>query len=190
MEMDRRRSVAMKVGRITLLITALAALAVGLIACTAVPSVSSVSNVPNSITFSTPDSAQNTPTPTFPVFTIGAWPSNFSPNINDAITFYVICRVQDPSMQTPPRPPSSPVHVHLVLGDPVNQTLDGITGTDGIAAIPYVVNDPAAGQPVVVTATADYPGGPWVATTFFTPGVGFVPTATPKGGHPTPTATP
>lgn len=180
----------MRVGRITLLITALGVLAIGLIACSGLPSVTPVSNPQNSITFQTPDSAQNTPTPGFPAFTIGAWPSNFSPNVNDSITFYVICRVQDPTMQTPPRPPSSPVHVHLVLGDPVNTSLDGTTGTDGIAAIPYVVNDPVAGQPVVVTATADYTGGPWVATTFFTPGVGFVPSPTPQSGKTKPTATP
>jgi hypothetical protein len=180
----------MKVGRITLLITALGALAVGLVACSGLPSVTPVSNGSNSFTFQTPDTAQNTPTPGFPLFTIGAWPSNFSPNMNDTITFYVICRVQDPTMQTPPKPPSSPVHVHLVLDAPVNQSLDGTTGTDGIAAISYVVNDPAAGQPVLVTATADYPGGPWVATTFFTPGIDVVPSPTPKGGKPNPTATP
>ena len=180
----------MKVGRITLLITALGALAVGMLACSGLPSASPVSNAPNSITFQTPDAAQNTPTPGFPAFTIGMQPSNFSPNVNDTITFYVWCRVQDPTMLTPARPPNPPVHIHLVIGEPVNQSLDGITGTDGIAAIPYVVNDPAAGQPVQVTATADYPGGPWVATTTFTPDVGFVPSPTPKGGKPAPSPTP
>src|SRR5215469_10394962 len=65
--------------------------------------------------FQTPNPSQNSPTPTFPGFTVGAWPSNYSPNNNDTLTIYVICRIQDPTMQQPPRPAQGvPIVVNFV----------------------------------------------------------------------------
>jgi hypothetical protein len=179
--------------RWVLLGSALTVIAVSLAACSAGVAGSPTSNVPSNISFVTPDSAQNTPTPTFPLFTIGAWPSDYSPNVNDTITIYVICRVQDPSMQNPPVPPTTPVPVTVILDGPIHDTLQGTTDSDGIAAIPYVVNDPYVGQPVDITVTATYSNTPYIARTFFTTGVSTAPTATSKPGStagPTPTNTP
>lgn len=171
------------------MIAALTILSVALVACSAGALPNPVANNGSAnYTFVTPNPAQYTTTPTFPTFTIGAWPSNYSPNVNDTITIYVICRVQDPTMQTPPRPPATPVGVSVNLSGPINASLSGTTGTDGIAGISYVVNDPYVGQPVLVTVTAGYGGQTYVATTFFTagPSTPLTPTGTAKGS-PTPT---
>ncbi len=172
--------------RFALLVAAIAILMTSLAACSAGGGGDQSNNVPSDITFTTPDAAQYTPTPEFPPFTIGAWVSNYSPNITDSITIYVICRVQDPSMQTPSRPPSQPLSVTVILSGPINDTLSGTTGTDGIAAIPYTVNDPYVGQPVDVTAKAVWSGSTYYARSFFTSAPWTPPTATPPGG-PTPT---
>jgi hypothetical protein len=173
--------------RFALLVTAMTILATSLVACSAGGGNQS-SNFPSDITFTTPDTSQYTPTPQFPPFTIGAWVSNYSPNITDNITIYVICRVQDASMQTPSRPPSQPLAVTVILSGPINDTLSGTTGSDGIAAIPYTVNDPYVGQPVDITAKAVWNGTAYYARTFFTSAPWTPPTATPPGGKsPTPT---
>jgi hypothetical protein len=181
---------------VALLLAALTLLSVALVACSAgvVPN-PIANNSQNDLTFSTPNPAQNTPTPTFPDFTIGAWPSNYSPNVNDTITIYVICRVQDRTMQTAPRPPSSAVGVTAQLTGPINNTLHGTTGADGIAAISYVLNDPYVGQPVLVYVSAVWQGHVYRATTFFTTGPTTpntptpAPTTTGTPGAGTPTAT-
>lgn len=176
-----------------LLVATLALMAVSLAACGGAGNAFS-SSASNGVPFSTPDSSQDTPTPQFPVFTIGAWVSNYSPNVNDSITIYVICRVQDPTMQTASKPPPQPISVRVVLSGPINDTLTGTTGADGIAALPYTVNDPFVGQPVDVYAYASYPGGPWVARSFFTSSPGTRPTVTPGStktpGGPTSSPTP
>ncbi len=172
--------------RFALLVTAVTILVTSLAACSAAGAAPS-NNGPSDIVFSTPDTSQYTPTPQFPPFTIGAWVSNYSPNINDNITIYVICRVQDPSMQTPSRPPSSPVNVTVILSGPINDTLSGTTGADGIAAISYAVNDPYVGQPVDITAKAVWQNNTYYARSFFTsapwtagtPSSGKTPTPTP-----------
>lgn len=158
---------------------ALTILSLALVACSAGVVPNPVANSGSlNYTFTTPNPAQYTATPTFPPFTIGAWPSNYSPNVNDNITIYVIVRVQDKTMQTPPKPPSTPVTVSVELSGPINASLSGTTSADGIAAVPYVVNDPYVGQPVLVTVTANYQGQTYVATTFFTAGPGTPPTPT------------
>ncbi|HEX9056912.1 MAG TPA: hypothetical protein VF818_05205 [Ktedonobacterales bacterium] len=179
----------MQAKHLALLITALAVLSVSLVACSAGPIGNPINNNPGNLIFSTPDASQFTPTPGFPVFTIGTWPSNYSPGINDTITIYVVCRVQDTKMLVPPQPPNPPVGVTVVLDPPINDTLHGTTGPDGIAAISYTLNDPYVGQPVMITASAFYAGRTYFATTFITTGVTTAPTATP-GGTPGPTATP
>jgi hypothetical protein len=172
---------------LALFVLAATLLATALAACSAAGA-APLNNGPNSFVFSTPDTSQYTPTPQFPPFTIGAWVSNFSPNISDNITIYVICRVQDPSMQTPSRPPSSPVSVNVILSGPINDTLSGTTGADGIAAIPYAVNDPYVGEPVTITANVQWQGHTYSAQSFFTSAPWTAATATPGNGkNPTPT---
>jgi hypothetical protein len=182
--------VTTRAGRGAVLGAALTILSVALVACSAAAVPNPISNNTANYTFTTPNPAAFTPTPTFPPFTIGAWPSNYSPNVNDTITIYVILRVQDRTMQTAPAPPPTPVGVTVQLSGPINDSLSGTTGTDGIAAIQYVVNDPYAGQPVTVTATANYSGQTYVATTFFTAGASTAPTPTGGAGKGTPTVTP
>jgi hypothetical protein len=185
--------VTTRAGRTAVLAAALTILCVALVACSAaaVPN-PIVNNASSDNSFVTPNPAQFTATPTFPTFTIGAWPSEYSPNENDTITIYAICRVQDPTMQAPSTPPPVPVTVTAQLSGPISATISGQTGTDGIAAIQYVLNDPFAGQPVLVTVTASYKGQTYVATTFFTASVTSppTPTATTPGSKPTATPTP
>ena len=161
---------------------------VALAACSVGPAVQPLNQTGDS-NFVTPDAAQLTPTPTFPPFTVGAWVSNYSPNPIDNITIYVLCRVQDTTMQGPPTPPTTPLGITVSLsgedGSPVNATLQGTTGADGIAAIPYAVNDPAVGKPVDIQVSVNYQNATYIARTFFTPGVTLTPT--PSG---TPSLTP
>ena len=180
-----------RAGRSTVLGAALTILCMALAACSAAAVPNPISNnASNANSFVTPNPAQFTATPSFPGFTVGAWPSEYSPNVNDTITIYAICRVQDPTMQTPSSPPPSPITVTAQLSGPISATISGTTGTDGIAAIQYVVNDPYVGQPVLVTVTAPYKGHTYVATTFFTAGPGTPPTPTATSAPGTPTATP
>lgn len=179
--------------RLGLFATALAIGSISLVACAANPITPANSN--SNVAFITPDTAQFTPTPQFPVFTIGAWPSNPSPSTVDTITIYIICRVQDPTMKTPSLPPPKPVTVRVSIGPPINTGLQGTTDADGMAALAFSVNDSNAGQPVDVYVTANWNGQLYTARTYFTPSPGALPTATPQptvvtGGSPTATATP
>ena len=185
--------------RLGLLFASFLLLAVALAAC-ATPQASTTTGSGNGDSgnvFQTPAPNLSSPTPTFPGFTVGAWPSNYSPNNNDTITIYVICRIQDPSMQNPPRPATN---VSIVLqfapagaGVAYNPPpLSGQTETDGIAAFTVQVNDPTSGVPIIVRAIATYNGVTYSAQTFFTPNPAAKPkpspTATGKG--PPPTSTP
>lgn len=166
------------VKRFALLMGALAVVAVALVACQT-PSTNVQSPGQNGVNvFHTP--TPPAPTPTFPPFTIGAWPSNFSPNDGQTITIYVLCRVQDQSMNGPASPPAPGVSVNIsVSGSGGN----AVTGPDGLATYSVQVNSPA-GQPVVVTVSATYQGKTYQNTTFYTPSPANAPkpTATPKKG--------
>jgi hypothetical protein len=135
--------------------------------------------------FHTPNPSLNSPTPTFPTFTVGTWPSNYSPNNNDTLTIYVICRIQDPTMQQPPKPASGVSVVMTFMPSAqaaVNLApLTAATGPDGIAAFTFQLNDPTSGVPIVVQASATYGGVTYTAQTFFTPN--------PKAASPSPCAT-
>lgn len=182
--------------RFALLIIAFGVIAVSLVACQT-PNVGTDSS--NTILIPTPNSANVTPTPKFPVFTIGAWPSNFAPQLNDTVTIYVVCRVQDPSMQGPSHPPPS-LTVIINVGAPINQQFSVRTGADGYATKAFSFNDPTPGQPVIVGISTVYSGTPYNAQTFFTPGPNSQPSPTPSasktpgdgggpgggGGKPTP----
>jgi hypothetical protein len=171
--------------RAALALAALFILALGLVGCQQAPLPGQGNNV--QVQIITPNPGQLTPTPTFPPFTIGAWPSNYSPNNKDTITIYVLCRVQPASMAGPGTPPSPGLSVQVQVGAPVNQTYEGTTDAEGMAAITFNIDDSQSGLPVVVTAIVTYNGQTYVAHTFFTPNPSAQPKPTPKG---TATATP
>lgn len=176
--------------RLALLTIIFGVIAVALVACQAPTSPVSSSNDNGVNTFHTPNPNLASPSPTFPPFTVGAWPSNYSPGNKDSITIYVLCRVQDPSMNGPAHPPSQQLNVTVNLEAPVNQTYSGQTDASGLAAIPVQFDDSASGTPVVVDVIVNYSGQTFEAQTFFTPNptVGPTPTVTP-GGTPGATAT-
>jgi hypothetical protein len=175
--------------RLALVAAALLALSALLAAC-ATPSAPTIA--PQSggqiNVFRTPNPANASPTPTFPPFTVGAWPSDYSPPNNAHLTIYVLCRIQPPDPSQPPKvAPGIPVEVDF--GPPVNQSKTATTGGDGLAPVPFDLNDPQSGTPVTVTITATYNGDQYKAETFFTPNPTAMPTPTPKPGS-TPTGTP
>lgn len=173
---------AQQVRRFAIMLMALSMLSVALVACqaTAITPPGSGGGPGSTLTFSTSAANAVSPTPTFPLFTIGAWPSNYSPGNPDTITIYVICRVQDPTMQSPAVPPNPGVSVTIFVGGAINQTLTATTGADGIATAQLAFSDPDPGVPVVVQVSASYRNQTYKNQTFFTPGATF--TATPTGG--------
>jgi hypothetical protein len=179
--------------RWALMVLALATLTVSLVACQASPGTNTPSSANGSgLQSSSSGGIEVSPTPTFPPFTIGAWPSDRSPAVNDTVTIYILCRVQDQSMKGPSTPPQQPLSVQVLVQDPINKSGQGTCGPpDGIAAVPITFNDPRPGYPVVVQVSTVWNGKTYTNETFFTPGATFKPTATPKhgGGPPTPTAT-
>lgn len=178
--------------RLALLTVIFGVIAVALVACQAPTSPVSSANSGDVNQFHTPNPNLASPSPTFPPFTVGAWPSNYSPGNKDNITIYVLCRVQDPSMNGPAHPPSQSLQVAVNLEAPVNQAYSGQTDADGLAAIPVQFDDPSSGTPVVVDVIVNYNGQTFEAQTFFTPNPtqGPTPTATAGGkGGATPTPT-
>jgi hypothetical protein len=180
--------------RFAILLAALSTLSVTLVACQVTGTGSGAGSDTNSaFTFTTPNPKSQSPTPAFPVFTIGAWPSTYSPQALDNITIYVLCRVQNPSMTGPASPPPGPLTVTVQVKDPINKVLTGKTDATGLAAIPLSFTDPTPGTPVQVTVYANYQNKSYYNQTFFTPGATYTPTPksspTPNGS-PTVTATP
>lgn len=179
--------------RFALLLAAFAFLSVTLVACQVTGANTGGSgNANQGLSFTTPNPANQTPTPLFPDFTIGAWPSNYSPQALDNITIYVLCRVQPHDMSSPATAPS-PLTVTVQLGQPINQTFTGRTDANGLAAIQISFSDPKPGTPVTVTVYAQYNGKPYTNTTFFTPGATAKPSPSPSRtptGAPKPTKTP
>lgn len=174
--------------RFAILLAALSSLSVTLVACQVTGTSSGASNNSSgSFTFTTPNPALQSPTPTFPTFTIGAWPSNYSPQALDNITIYVLCRVQNQSMTGPAQPPP-PLTVTVLVQAPINKTLTGTTDQNGLAAIPLSFADPTPGTPVQVTVSTSWSGHTYSNQTFFTPGATYTPTPT-AGPSVTPTIT-
>ncbi len=178
--------------RFALLILAFGIIAISLVACQA-PNADTGSS--NTILIPTQNAANLTPTPNFPPFTIGAWPSHFSPDLNDTVTIYVVCRVQDPTMQGPSHPPPT-LTVVISIGSPISRHFTASTGADGYATQSFSFNDPTPGQPVIVSVSTSYKGATYNAQTFFTPGPKAAPSPTAEpsktpgggggGGKPTP----
>jgi hypothetical protein len=102
----------------------------------------------------------------------------------------VICRIQDPTMQQPPRPaPGVTVEVQFQAMAQASVSLPPLsatTGPDGIAAFTFQLNDPTSGVPIQVLASANYNGLSYTAQTFFTPSPSAKPSpspcASPTGG--------
>lgn len=176
--------------RFALLAVACALIAVVFVAC-ATPATAVTPNTNsgggNGVNaFRTP--APPTPPTPFPPFTIGAWPSNYSPNNNDNITIYVFCKIQDPQMQKMPTPAAN---IDVTVSPEGMNSVTGRTDQSGLAAIPLSINNPNSGIPVTVTVTAMYLGKLYTNYTFFTPSPTTKPTPTTQpGGKTTPTATP
>lgn len=178
--------------RWALLVMALVTLTISLVACESSPGTNSpTSGNGSGAPLTNAGGISVSPTPTFPPFTIGAWPSDRSPGVNDTITIYVLCRVQDPTMKGPSTPAAGQ-KIQINVLDPINQGLQGTTDAQGYAAVSVTFNDPKPGTPVVVQVSTVWNGKTYTNESFFTPGATFKPTATPKngGGTPTPTATP
>ncbi len=150
--------------------------------------------------FRTPNPNDTSPTPTFPPFTVGAWPSNYSPANNEHMTIYVLCK-QQPTNQAGPGTPVPNTTVDIFVGAPVNLDInDGkgekpTTDATGLATGQFDLNDPKSGLPVTVSITVTLGNKTYHAETFFTPNPTQAPTATPgpsktPTGTATPTATP
>jgi hypothetical protein len=168
--------------RFALLIVALGIIATSLVACQTPSSANSGGS--NAILIPTPNASNLTPTPKFPPFTIGAWPSDFSPDLNGTLTIYVVCRVQDQSMQGPSHPPPAGQPINVSIGNPVSQNFNVRTGADGYAVVTFNYNDPNPGQPVIVNVSAVWNGATYNGQTFFTPGPRAQPTPTKGPGGP------
>lgn len=185
----------LRLRRFAIMVVALSVMSVALVACQASTITGTGgSGVGKNFTMITPGPGDASPTPTFPPLTIGAWPSNYSPGNPDTITIYAICRVQDPTMQTPASPPNPGISVTFLIGAPINQSATVTTGSDGIATTQVAFSDSSPGTPVIVTVTTQYKGATYTNETFFTPGALFTPTPTAgpnstpgAGGTPSPT---
>jgi hypothetical protein len=138
---------------------------------------------------STPADGSASATPSFPPFTIGAWPSNSMPDASDRITIYVICRVQDPTM-TKPSTPAIGLQVQVHLLDPINQSYDGTTRSDGIAMVPVTFNDRHPGLTVLVAVATTWHGVIYQSQTSFTPAPQPQPSPSPPSGGGTPSPRP
>lgn len=181
--------------RFALLAAALLLLSVMLVACATptAPAAPAGGNTGINV-FRTPNPKAASPTPTFPPFTIGAMPSNYSPSNNEHMTIRVWCFIQPKDFSSPPQPAAG-ISVQAFVGAPINQSFTQTTGKDGVADIEFDENDPQSGVPVSVDVTAVYQGVTYHAETFFTPNPTAAPTSTPGGaptGTPggTPTGTP
>ncbi len=136
--------------------------------------------------FKTPNPNLFTATASFPQFTIGAWPSTYSPQNNDTVTIYVICRIQPPDLSGPGQPAANqPVHVEV--HDPFTKVADATTDVDGLATVPISFSDPKSGYPVRVYVSSSWKGHTYNAETLFTPNILQPPPAT---ATPLTTATP
>jgi hypothetical protein len=182
--------------RFALMIVAVSLISVVLVACQtpSTPTVSQPGSGGGVNVFHTPNAALDTPTPTFPPFTIGAWMSNFSPASSDTITIYVLCKVQDQSFNGPARPAVGQ-GVTIAIGPPINQSNGVTTDGSGLGAWTLKINDKQTGVPVQVTVSTTYKGQAYTRSTFFTPApVGGKtpspnPSETPGGGPPQPSPT-
>lgn len=175
--------------RFALLVVAFTLISVALVACQA-PAASQAGTNPIAASgsggnaFRTP--VPPTPVKDFPPFTVGAWPSSYSPGNVDTLTIYVLCRIQDQTMNTPPTPAAG-LTVNVIFD--TGQNGSGVTDASGLATVVFSINDPNSGTPVRVTISTNYKGVEYHAETFFTPSPLVRPSPT-AGASGTPGATP
>lgn len=180
--------------RFGLMMIAVSLISIVLVACQSPSAPTGAQQGPGGVNvFHTPNPALDTPTPTFPPFTIGAWMSNYSPATKDTITIYVLCKIQDQAFTGPPRPAAGQ-GVTISIGPPINQANGVTTDGSGLGAWTLQINDNQAGVPVQVTVSTSYKGQSYSAATFFTPAPGgnATPTGNPSGtpsGSPQPSPT-
>jgi len=180
--------------RFTLMLVAVSLISVVLVACQTPSTPTVAQGGPGGVNvFHTPNAALDTPTPTFPPFTIGAWMSNFSPAANDTITIYVLCKIQDQTFHGPARPAAGQP-VTITIGPPINQANTVTADSSGLGAWTLKINDKQSGVPVQVTVSTTYKGQAYTRSTFFTPAPGGKaspspnPSQTPDGSpQPSPT---
>lgn len=176
--------------RWALLLLALATLVISLVACQAPGADSTTSNNPGAIIISTPVGDSASATPVFPPFTIGAWPSDTTPNASDTITIYVICQMQDPTMTTPSKPAIG-LKVRVNVLDPINQSYTKTTGADGIATVQVKFKISHPGTPITVEVSTTWKGVSYARKIYFTPAPEPKPSPSPSAGPGgTPPATP
>jgi hypothetical protein len=123
---------------------------------------------PGSLVLSTPHTRSASPTPAFPPFTVGAWPSNSAPGTSDHIIIYVICRIQNAAASMASTPAAG-VQVQVHLSYPMNQSYVGTTQQDGIARVVVAFSGARAGLPVLVDAVTTWQGATYQGQTSFTP---------------------
>lgn len=167
--------------RWALLSMALATLLVALVACEAPGADSTNTGNTGAIIISTPIGGSASATPVFPPFTIGAWPSDTTPDASDTISIYVICQMQDPTMTTPSKPAVG-LRVKISVLDPINQTFTKTTGNDGIATAKVTFKISHPGSPVTVNVSTTWKGVNYTRQTFFTPAPEAKPTPSPSPG--------
>jgi hypothetical protein len=173
--------------RWALLFVALALLAAFALAACGQPGGASLynANYARAAVLSTPGAGSG-PMPTFPPFTIGAWPSNSMPAAGKSVIIYVTCQIQDPTMARPSQPAVGQT-VHVRLLDPVNQTYTGTTDAGGIAAVRVAYNHARARTPILIVVTSTWKGTTYQGQTTFTPASS---TGAPVDETPQPGATP
>jgi hypothetical protein len=130
---------------------------------------------------SVPQGALITPPP-FPTLTAGAWMDDMSPQAGQSVTLYVLVRVNDPTMETPSKPPNPPAQVSATVTG-TGASFQGQTDSDGFATFHFSANGKPT-QPDVIDVTVTFNGYTVQTTTFFTvlPPVA-TPSPTPKPGH-------
>ncbi len=170
------------------LLLALVTLILSLAACQAPGSSDSIANTganTGAIVVSTAIGGSAAGTPTQAPFSIGAWPSNSTPNPQDTITIYIICLVQDPAAGGVAKPASG-LHVRVNLRSPINHAYSGTTGVDGVARVKVKFNDRHPGSPVAVDVATTWQGVTYRGQTYFTPIPNGKSSPTPGDGDATP----
>ncbi len=169
-----------------ILLLALAALLTAFVsACSASPVNNPGSDQPT-IALHTP-LANLTPTPTAPPFSIGAFSTSPTPNVNDSLTIYVIFHLNDGATSRGVGGASVNLYFHTYYGNSIIQ-LNSLVGTqqttpDGWAAFPITYTGLPNQTPVLVDVTVVYNGQTYSKrnAAFFTP-VQVSPTPSPTTG--------
>lgn len=133
------------------------------------------------LVISTPRTRVATPTPAFPPFTVGAWPSNSAPSTSDRLIIYVICRIQNAAASMASMPAVG-IQVQVHISGPMNRSYVGTTQQDGIARVAIAFSGAQPGLPVLVEAVTTWQGATYQSQTSFTPAPYSSPSHPSDGG--------